>query len=198
VIVAIAILAIVLAVAFVATRWVRVSASLQAMVDEDAWAIAWGAKIGPFALTGARARGASIAKAKASGASDRLIRVARWLAGVIDPIVVLELALDALAHVRVESFELRLRGGDPDPLLMGRVAAILAVASGTLAPVATIDAALDWTAEYPSLDVRASGAVAFTPFGLALDGARFALRLASLRIRTALARRNSTLAIERA
>jgi len=204
-------IAFVLAVAFVATRRMRASVSLQAMASDEGWALAGGAKVGPIAASAARMRGANgawavhlfgrkmigsgvVREKKPKKKSDAKIARRAWRVGKeIDPIVAIELALDALGRVRVESLSLRVRGGDPDPLLMGRVAAVLAVASGLLAPVATIDAALDWTADAPSLDVRFEGEVSFVPAALALDAARWLARQIVLRIRTAVTPRRAQL-----
>lgn len=209
-------LSFVVVVAWLATRRLRASVSVQATASEDGWALAGGASVGALAASGARTGGGGAwavhlfgkkvigsggKTTRAKAAPRDRAKTAKRVLGVaseIDPIVAVELALDAVGRVRVESLALRVRGGDPDPLLMGRVAAVLAVASGLLAPVADVDAALDWAAETPSIDAAATVEVSFVPIVLAFDVARFAARQVALRARTALARRPApALALER-
>jgi hypothetical protein len=199
-------LSIVLAVvAFVATRRMHASGSLQAAASEDGWAIAGGAKIGPIAVSGARMPGVRGAWAvhlfgrrvagsngthakKETRPQSALQRRALRVATEMDPIVAMELGLDVFGRVRSESLEAVVRGGDPDPLLMGRVAGVLAVVSGVLAPVARIDSQLDWAAETSSLDVRVAVEASFIPVVIAWDVTRFVFAQLVTRLRKALSR----------
>lgn len=206
-------LSIVVAVAaFVLLRRVRVSMSTQASASENGWALAGGGSMGPVAVSAAQMHGVRGAwsvhvfgrrivgsngapkKKRAEKKKDSaLVRRATRVAMEIDPIVAMELALDVFARVRLESLELRVRGGDPDPLLMGRVAAVVAVASGLLAPIARIDAALDWTAEESSLDVGVSFEASFIPVVVAWDVTRSVFAQLVVRLKKAVARRPAPL-----
>lgn len=198
-------------VAAVAFRRVRVSMSMQASASEDGWALAGGGSLGPVAASAAQMHGVrgawsvhlfgrrivgsnGVKKKSAKPKKDSaLARRAVRAAMEIDPIVAMELALDVFARVRLESLELRVRGGDSDPLLMGRVAAVLAVASGLLAPVARIDAALDWSAEESSLELGVSFEASFVPVVVAWDVTRFVFAQLVIRLKKAVARRPAPL-----
>ena len=177
-------------------RRVRMRVSLHASGtwDEDAraaWTIAGGAELGALQVSGARlhgrpgawqahlfgrsvvrSRGSGDAKATTSRARARRRSASRWLRRV-DPIVAIELALDAFVHVRVEALSARVRCAAVDPLLAARVAGALAVLSGALAPVAKIDSAIDWAADEDALDVDGHLEASFLPLVLAYDLARF-------------------------
>lgn len=197
--------------AFVALRRVRVSMSMQASASHQGWALAGGGSMGPVAMSAAQMHGVrgawsvhvfgrrivgsnGVKKKSAKPKKDSALVRRAWRAAMeIDPIVAMEIGLDLFARVRLESLELRVRGGDPDPLLMGRVAAVLAVASGLLAPVARIDAALDWTAEESSLELGVSCDASFIPIVVAWDGMRFVFAQLVIRLKKAIARRPAPL-----
>ncbi len=204
-------LAVVAFVALFAFRRMRMSMSVQASASETGWSLAVGGSMGPIAASAAQMHGVRGAwavhvfgrrMAGSNGAPKKtakpkkesaLVRRAARVAMEIDPIVAMELGLDVFGRVRVESLEMRVRGGDPDPLLMGRVAAVLAVASGLLAPVARIDAALDWTAEESSLELGFALGASFVPVVVAWDVTRFVLAQVAIRLRKAFARRPASL-----
>ena len=183
-------LALLALVAWLSLRRARVSVSLRASGtwDEDeraAWTIAGGGAIGALQVSGARMHdragawqvhlfGRSVLRSSGSGATSQKsrARASRW-ARRVDPAVAIELALDAFVHVRVDALAARVRCAAVDPLLAARVAGALAVVSGVLAPVATIDSAIDWSAEEDALDVEGDLDASFVPLVLAYDVARF-------------------------
>src|SRR5262249_29879038 len=151
-------------------RRTHVRVSLRATADCDAWALAGGGQIGPIAMSAGAARGASAAwqlhvfGRRLARSSDEKKRAPRARRGAIarrvgrelrrlDPTAAALLGLDAFARVRWEGVRARVGCGFADPAATGRVAGAIAIVSAALAPVATIDSAIDWTSEHAALDL---------------------------------------------
>jgi hypothetical protein len=165
---------------------VRVNVSLQALADgTGVWALAGGGSIGPVAVSGGRAAGGKGTFAvhvfgrklalKKKEKTKSPSRVARHLLA-LDPVEATILACDAFARVRIDELKADVRCGSVDPEITGKVAAALAVASGTLAPVARIDTRIDWAAEEDHGEITCSLAASAIPLVMGWDLFKFSLR----------------------
>jgi hypothetical protein len=179
------VLALVVAVAL--GRRVRVRAEAQASVDEElAWTAGGGAQCGPLSIAvAARSGRAPVVAVHLFG--RRIARVrprlrtavpgeARKQRGSRRPRISAALAaLESMAlHTRFDVFDVHVRGGAPDPAVVGPAAALLSAASGALAPWARVTHEIDWLAESTHAELHARVELAVSPARVAMVLLRFA------------------------
>lgn len=179
----------------IALRPVRLSISVQGQADEDRWAVAGGFSLWPLSASGAAAPGIAprlvvhllgrklLTLSLASRAEWSQLPLAAWwrrLERFVDP---LELAAFLFAETRrisVESLQLEVKGGLPDPAATATVMGVLATAAGILAPLGSITYEPDWSG-VPQGTLRGEVALRASPLLCFLDVLRFSFRNVHLR-----------------
>ena len=170
---------------------VRVSLSAQGRADPSgAWAIAGGAELFFFAVTGVAARGITprfqvhvlgrkvLARELGRGDTkdertiEERLRAAksRWdaFARVVDPLDVIEQLVVSRKRIRFEDVDIDTRYGDPDVALVGTITGFLHVLDAVLAPRVRIRPEPVWTGE-SLVTLALKGDVRVRPGLLAID-----------------------------